>query len=185
MPTYRAPVEDTLFVLRDVLGYERHSNLPGFADASPDVLEAILGEAAKLAENVMLPLNRVGDLEGCHRKDDGSVEIGPREGFGGPQPTIILSHSDEQEKGKSRLHIDVNVTDRDQDAELYVVADLDTAMQLLAVPEGVDATPGQTATTGGNELTNVAAIIDAGSTFAAAAQTLGRRRMSAGVNYHQ
>jgi hypothetical protein len=52
------------------------------------------------------------------REDDGSVEIGPREGFGGPQPTIILSRRDEPEKGKSRLHIDVNATDRDQDAEL-------------------------------------------------------------------
>ena len=47
-----------------------------------------------------------------------SLEIGPREGFGGPQPTIILSRRDEPEKGKSRLHIDVNATDRDQDAEL-------------------------------------------------------------------
>jgi catechol 2,3-dioxygenase-like lactoylglutathione lyase family enzyme len=52
------------------------------------------------------------------REDDGSVEIGPREGFGGPQPTIILSRRDEPEKRKSRLHIDVNATDRDQDAEL-------------------------------------------------------------------
>ena len=52
------------------------------------------------------------------REDDGSVEIGPREGFGGPQPTIILSRRDEPEQGKSRLHIDVNATDRDQDAEL-------------------------------------------------------------------
>ena len=52
------------------------------------------------------------------REDDGSVEIGPREGFGGPQPTIILSRRDEPEQGKARLHIDVNATDRDQDAEL-------------------------------------------------------------------
>ena len=73
MPIFRAPVEDTLFVLNDVLGYERHSNLAGFSDASADVLEAILAEGAKLAENIMHPLNRVGDMEGCVRNDDGSV----------------------------------------------------------------------------------------------------------------
>lgn len=73
MPTYKAPVQDTLFVLRDVLGYERYDNLPGFSDAAPDVLEAILGEAAKLAENVIQPTNRLGDIEGCVRHPDGSV----------------------------------------------------------------------------------------------------------------
>lgn len=52
------------------------------------------------------------------RDDDGSVEIVPREGFGGPQPTVIFSPSAEPRSGKSRLHIDVNATDRDQDDEL-------------------------------------------------------------------
>jgi len=73
MPTYQAPVQDTLFVLNEVLGFDRYSNLPGFADASGDMLDAILGEAAKLAENVIQPTNRDGDLEGCTRNGDGSV----------------------------------------------------------------------------------------------------------------
>jgi catechol 2,3-dioxygenase-like lactoylglutathione lyase family enzyme len=58
------------------------------------------------------------DFVVLERLDDGTVEIGPREGFGGPQPTIILNWREEPEPGKSRLHIDVNATDRDQDAEL-------------------------------------------------------------------
>ena len=50
---------------------------------------------------------------------DGSIEIGPREaGFGGPQPTIVFIRTDEPKSGKLRLHIDVNATDRDQEAEL-------------------------------------------------------------------
>jgi Glyoxalase-like domain len=50
---------------------------------------------------------------------DGSIEIGPPEaGFGGPQPTIVIDRTDEPKRGKLRLHIDVNATDRDQEAEL-------------------------------------------------------------------
>jgi alkylation response protein AidB-like acyl-CoA dehydrogenase len=73
MPTYKAPVEDVQFLLNDVFHIERYGNLPGFADASPDVVEAILGEAAKFAEEVLTPLNRTGDLEGCTRNADGTV----------------------------------------------------------------------------------------------------------------
>jgi alkylation response protein AidB-like acyl-CoA dehydrogenase len=73
MPTYKAPVEDVTFLLNDVFHMERYGNMPGFADASPDVVAAILEEAAKFAEEVVQPLNRVGDLEGCTRHADGSV----------------------------------------------------------------------------------------------------------------
>ena len=73
MPTYKAPVDDTLFLLNDVFHFDRYGNLPGFADASPDIVEAVLREAAKFSEEALTPLNRVGDKEGCSRHADGSV----------------------------------------------------------------------------------------------------------------
>jgi 3-(methylsulfanyl)propanoyl-CoA dehydrogenase len=73
MPIYKAPVEDVQFLFNDVFQIDRYDNLPGFSDASADVREAILGEAAKLSEEVLQPLNRTGDLEGCTRHDDNSV----------------------------------------------------------------------------------------------------------------
>jgi acyl-CoA dehydrogenase len=75
MPVYKAPVKDTLFILNDVLGIERYNNLPGFADASADMVEAIATEAAKLAEERLFPLNLSGDQQGCKRADDGSVSV--------------------------------------------------------------------------------------------------------------
>src|SRR5437762_11246548 len=73
MPIYKAPVEDVNFLLNDVFQIDRYDNLPGFSDASADLREAVLSEAAKLSEEVLQPLNRVGDSEGCIRHDDGSV----------------------------------------------------------------------------------------------------------------
>jgi alkylation response protein AidB-like acyl-CoA dehydrogenase len=73
MPTYQAPVESIQFLLNDVFNIARYDNLPGFSDASPDVVAAIVEEAAKFSQQVLAPLNRVGDLEGCTRHDDGRV----------------------------------------------------------------------------------------------------------------
>ena len=69
MPVYKAPVDEVLFLLNDVFQISRYNNLPGFADASPDLLEPILGEAAKLCEEVVQPLNLPGDREGCKQRD--------------------------------------------------------------------------------------------------------------------
>jgi alkylation response protein AidB-like acyl-CoA dehydrogenase len=73
MPSYTAPVEDVLFLLNDVFHIERLDNLPGFADASPDLVEAILAESGKFCANVLFPLNKIGDEEGCVHAADGSV----------------------------------------------------------------------------------------------------------------
>ncbi len=65
MAVYKAPLKDIQFVLNEVLDVSNLAKLPGYEDATPDTIQAILEEAAKLCENVLFPLNRSGDEEGC------------------------------------------------------------------------------------------------------------------------
>lgn len=65
MPSYHAPLEEMRFILHDVLQAEALSTLPGYEEISADLVDTVLEEAAKLAENELFPLNQSGDEEGC------------------------------------------------------------------------------------------------------------------------
>jgi alkylation response protein AidB-like acyl-CoA dehydrogenase len=76
MSEYQPPVKEMLFVLRELAGLEAIARLPAFAEATPDVVEAVLAEAAQLASEVLAPTNRIGDLVGT-RLENGKVTVPP------------------------------------------------------------------------------------------------------------
>jgi alkylation response protein AidB-like acyl-CoA dehydrogenase len=69
MKFFKAPQKEALFVMNELLGFEKHYADLGFTDATPDMVEAIFSEAAKFAENVLAPINANGDEEGCKWED--------------------------------------------------------------------------------------------------------------------
>ncbi|RKZ47651.1 MAG: acyl-CoA dehydrogenase [Gammaproteobacteria bacterium] len=72
MPEYKAPQRDMMFVLNDIINVSELAELPGFEDATPDIVQGVVDEAAKIIENTIAPLNETGDREGC-RFDNGMV----------------------------------------------------------------------------------------------------------------
>ncbi|TRY29915.1 acyl-CoA dehydrogenase C-terminal domain-containing protein [Aliiglaciecola sp. M165] len=76
MQNFKSPVRDTLFVMNELLGFEKHYEQLGFDDASPDMVEAICQEAAKFTDNVLAPINAAGDEIGC-KWEDGVVTTPP------------------------------------------------------------------------------------------------------------
>ncbi len=72
MPEYKAPLRDISFVMNELLESDKlYQTLPGYEEASQDMLDAIVGEAAKFCEEVLAPLNQPGDDEGCHWSEEG------------------------------------------------------------------------------------------------------------------
>ena len=69
--SYNAPVKDMRFVLERVVGMQDVAALPGYEDATPDIVSAILEEAARFAGEVLSPLNTTGDQEGAHWSEEG------------------------------------------------------------------------------------------------------------------
>ena len=69
MPNYTAPLADLRFALKHLARIDEISTWPGFEEASPDLVDAILTEAGKFASNVLAPLNRAGDTEGSVVED--------------------------------------------------------------------------------------------------------------------
>lgn len=75
MTTYKAPSRDQRFIITDVLNVQQYADLPAFEDAPADIVDAILEEGGKFAENVLHPLNKVGDVQGCELQPDGEVKV--------------------------------------------------------------------------------------------------------------
>lgn len=61
MTTYRAPLRDMQFALGEIAGLGGVAALPGYEDATAELADAILEAAAKLASDVLSPLNKSGD----------------------------------------------------------------------------------------------------------------------------
>ncbi len=78
MTTYKAPLRDMQFVMQDLLNFEKHyQSLPDCDEVNQELIDAILGEASKFSEEVVAPLNAVGDEAGCEMLDDGEVRTPP------------------------------------------------------------------------------------------------------------
>ncbi|EAQ30143.1 putative acyl-coa dehydrogenase protein [Erythrobacter sp. NAP1] len=77
MPTYTAPTRDTRFVVNEMLDLASYGNLPGFENATTDMIDTVVNEAGKFCSEVLAPINQAGDEHGCTRHEDGSVTTPP------------------------------------------------------------------------------------------------------------
>lgn len=79
MPTYTAPVDDTRFVLEHLADLQGLAALPGFDEATPELVESVLAQAARMAAEVFAPINAIGDRQGVSVEDS---SVRTADGFG-------------------------------------------------------------------------------------------------------
>ena len=72
MPQYKAPIRDFQFLLHEYLNLAQYKDIPGFADANPELMTPVLEAAAQMCEEVLFPLNAKGDEVGL-KYDNGKV----------------------------------------------------------------------------------------------------------------
>ena len=73
MTAYAAPLRDMQFVYHELHGLDALAELPGYEEATPDIIDAVLEEAGRFCSEVLAPLNRSGDEQGCQLEADGTV----------------------------------------------------------------------------------------------------------------
>ena len=76
MSAYKAPLNEFMFLLKHLVNYDSHAELPGYEEVGMEMVEAILPEAAKFFENIIAPTNLETDQQGT-RLNDGEVQIAP------------------------------------------------------------------------------------------------------------
>jgi len=76
MADYKAPISETSFVLNELIDINSLTALPDFEEATPDLIDAVIEEAGKFAQEVYAPINRSGDIE--HSKAENGEVITPK-----------------------------------------------------------------------------------------------------------
>ncbi|WP_028878883.1 acyl-CoA dehydrogenase C-terminal domain-containing protein [Terasakiella pusilla] len=69
MATYKAPIRDMQFVMYELMNADKLSDMPGFEEATRDLIDPVMEEASKITQDVLFPLNRSGDEEECQWVD--------------------------------------------------------------------------------------------------------------------
>ena len=102
MVDYAPPLDDIRLVLHEVADIEGICDLPGYEHVDPDTIEGMLDELGRFVAEVVAPVNRIGDLEGCSVKDGVVTMPGP---FGEAWDLLVAAGWSAVAQDLSLIHI--------------------------------------------------------------------------------